>query len=110
MKKISLCGEWKLAVMPHETSVNCSCSQELHDLNVEIIPATVPGNLELDLNKAGKVDDLFFGTNPDKIRRYTEKLHCYYFKSFTFEEFENDPVLCFEGLDCYADVYLNGKK
>lgn len=110
MKKFSLCGEWKLAVMPHETSVECSCSQELHDLNVEIIPATVPGNLELDLNKAGKVGDLFFGTNPDKIRRYTEKLHCYYFKSFTFEEFENDPVLCFEGLDCYADVYLNGIK
>lgn len=109
-QKLSLCGQWKLAVMPHKESIDCCSSKEIYDRNIEILPATVPGNLELDLRAANKVDDLFFGTNPDKIRRYTERLHCYYFRDFEIDEIKANAVLCFEGLDCYADVFINGQK
>lgn len=109
-KKISLCGKWKLSVLPDSNSINCSSSKELINNNIEIIPAAVPGNLELDLEAANKVDDLFFGTNPDKIRRYTEKLHCYYFRDFYIDSIPKKVILCFEGLDCYADVFINGQK
>ncbi len=118
-KKKSLCGEWKLTVIPHaeyakhgkhgkEKAYHTIAEVEA-DGN-EVISATVPGNLELDLFKAGKVEDLFFGTNPDKIRRYTERLHCYYFTNFQVEEISSiQETLVFEGLDCYADVFLNGQ-
>lgn len=107
---LSLCGSWKLAVLPHKDRIECSCAKEIYDKAIEVIPATVPGNLELDLYHAHKVDDLFFGTNPDKIRRYTEKLHCWYFRNFNVSKIEGEPILCFEGLDCYADVFVNGIK
>lgn len=107
MERVSLCGEWKLAVLPHKQSIECTGSKEIFDLNVKVISAKVPGNLETDLEAAGEVDDLFFGTNPDKIRRYTETLHCYYFKKFNINELIGTHTLCFDGLDCYADVFVN---
>lgn len=106
----SLCGDWNLCVLPHKESIDISNIGEVYSNNLEVIPAKVPGNLELDLYSAGKVEDLFFGTNPDRIRRYTEKLHCYYFRKFTIDSIPGDPVLCFDGLDCYADVFVNGIK
>lgn len=109
-QKFSLCGDWNLAVLPHKQSIDCCCSKNIYDNNIEVIPATVPGNLELDLRSANKVDDLFFGTNPDKIRRYTENLHCYYFREFEIEQISSKATLQFEGLDCYADVFINCEK
>ncbi len=104
-KKISLCGDWFLATAQHGSHSQYACAAQIEE---EIIPAKVPGNLELDLFAAGKVEDLFWGTNPDKIRRITERMHCYYFKRFVVEDISGAPILRFDGLDCYADVYLNG--
>ena len=87
-KKISLSGDWKLAVAQHGSHKDYTESSQITE---EIIPAKVPGNLELDLFAAGKVEDLFFGTNPDRIRRLTERMHCYYFKHFTVEETGENP-------------------
>ena len=68
----SLCGDWFLAVLPHKDSLDLSSINELYENKLEIIPAKVPGNMELDLYNAGKVDDLFFGTNPDRIRNTSD--------------------------------------
>ena len=106
----SLCGDWNLSVLPHKESIDICSSKQVEEHNLEVINARVPGNMELDLYNAGKVDDLFFGTNPDRIRRYTEKLHCYYFRKFVIDSIPGEPVLCFDGLDCYADVFINGVK
>lgn len=106
--KIDLCGDWQFAVLSHGEHKDYISAKELLCDGVEIMPATVPGTVELDLEKAGKIKDLFFGRNPDKIRRYTERLHCYYFKTFTADRISNAPRLVFEGLDCYADIYVNG--
>ena len=108
--KLSLDGNWSLSVLPHKESIEISSIKEIYSNNLEVIPAKVPGNMELDLYNAGKVDDLFFGKNPDRIRRYTEKLHCDYFRKFNVEKICGEPLLCFDGLDCYADVFVNGVK
>lgn len=105
MRKISLCGEWSLAVANHGEHSDYTASCQIKE---EVISAKVPGNVELDLFAAGKVGDLFFGENPDSIRRLTERLHCYYFKTFTVDAIESEPILRFEGLDCYAEVFING--
>ncbi|MBQ5810788.1 MAG: hypothetical protein IIW23_04325, partial [Clostridia bacterium] len=106
-RRISLSGDWKLAYAQHGSHSDYTSSAQITE---EIIPAKVPGTIELDLFAAGKVEDLFFGTNPDKIRRLTERLHCYYFKNFNVDMIESAPILRFEGLDCYADVFINGQK
>ena len=105
---IDLCGSWKLAVLMHGKHKDYTTASKLIDDGIEVMPVTVPGAVESDLHANGKVDDLFFGTNPDKIRRYTERLHCYYFTSFNTNRTSGNPTLLFEGLDCYADIYLNG--
>ena len=103
--RLSLCGQWSLATAQHGKHTEYTCAAQVTE---EVIPANVPGNLELDLFMAGRVDDLFFGTNPDHIRRVTERMHCYYFRNFTVGDITGVPMLRFEGLDCYADVYING--
>jgi beta-mannosidase len=76
---------------------------------LEIIPANVPGNFELDLQRAGLLPDPFFGMNMRKVNDLEDR-HVYYFRRFSAApEEETRPVLVFEGLDTYADVFLNGE-
>ena len=107
--KIDLCKNWQLSVLPHNEHMNYTCKDELVADGVEVLAATVPGTVELDLKAAGKITkDLFFGTNSWEINEYTQSLHCYYFSIFNVNRISGAPRLVFEGLDCYADVYVNG--
>jgi len=75
------------------------------------IPATVPGNVEIDLASAGKIEPL------EKGDRVLEALklenHQWWYKR-TFKAGHGEPgekaELVFEGLDCIATVWLNGKE
>ena len=108
--KIDLCKNWQLATITHGEHKDYTSLSELQKDGVEIISATVPGTVELDLKNAGKITkDLFFGTNPWEINSYTQMLHCYYFTTFNTDRVSGAPRLVFEGLDCYADIYVNGK-
>ncbi|MBR2460016.1 MAG: glycoside hydrolase family 2 [Clostridia bacterium] len=73
----------------------------------DCVPATVPGNLELDLFRAGKIPDPFFGLN--QWNRECEYLHMYYVTSFRYDGGYQSPELHFEGIDTIADIYLNGQ-
>jgi beta-mannosidase len=75
-------------------------------MSFEPIEATVPGNLEIDFMRAGKIDDPFYADN--HIGRDCEYLHAFYYKDFDYDGSLADPSLVFEGLDTYADIYLNG--
>ena len=73
-------------------------------------PCEVPGNFELDLQANGLIGDPFFGMNPETLRKEYEKCHVFYSLTFQASLPEGaEPWLVFEGLDCYADVYLNGR-
>ncbi len=70
------------------------------------VSATVPGNFEIDLMKAGVIDDIFFGKNPLEAQK-RENYHLWYTKTFTMTE-SADYDIVFDGVDTFADVYLNG--
>lgn len=73
----------------------------------DIISAKVPGNTELDMMAAGLIDfDPFFGSNPFKLQDY-ENIHTIYFT--TFDAPSAPSKLCFDGIDTFADIYINGK-
>ena len=76
----------------------------------EWLPATVPGTVHQDLMDNGKLENPFFGLNEDKVQ-WVENEDWVYRTSFqvTEEQLSRDAaVLDFEGLDTYADIYLNG--
>lgn len=82
---------------------------ELEASGLDIRPCQVPGNLELDLHAAGEIPEPFHGTNIAALRRY-ESAHAWYFRRFDcVGPAGTTPVLVFEGLDCFASVYLNGR-
>ncbi len=71
--------------------------------------ATVPGCLHTDLMAAGAVPELF-RRDTAQAWRQLETAEAVYAREFIATGTEKDPVLIFEGLDVYAQVYLNGQK
>lgn len=108
--KIDLCGDWKFAWTENTLPVVKTLAEAQRE-GLEFFKCQVPGNFELDLFEIGRVPDPFFGMNPVKVREQTEKCHVYYTRTFEISEKQlGSPYLIFEGLDCFADIYLNGKK
>ena len=74
------------------------------------IPATVPGNVELDLLAAGLAENPEVGSNVYKLRPWEGYQWRY---SRTFATPDHAPEDCLEldfgGIDCYADIWLNGR-
>ena len=87
--KIDLCGAWTIQ----------------DDAGISY-PGTVPGCVHTDLFTKG---GMFFEKNSEKCR-FIEKHDWKYERTFMVEELYENPVLVFEGLDTYCDVYLNQKK
>ncbi len=70
--------------------------------------AVVPGCLHTDLIRAGIIGaDLFSRDNAEKVQ-WLENCDVTYSCAFSLEAVEKDTFLTFDGLDCYADVVLNG--
>lgn len=76
----------------------------------EWLPAVVPGTVHQDLLRHGLLPDPFYGTNEKKIQ-WVENEDWAYRMNFTLGEEQmgrQAARLVFQGLDTYADVYLNG--
>lgn len=104
---IDLTGAWSFAVDfdpgDPRTIADVGASRR------KILPCQVPGNLELDLHAAGEIPEPFHGMNIAALRKY-ESVHAWYFRRFdSVIPADTTPVLVFDGLDCFADVYLNGQ-
>ena len=116
MKKlIDLNGKWSLYMAPHNQVKNTNVHyNEILDIehlpkniNFVNIDAEVPGNFELDMQRAGLLPDLFMGTNTLLCQKY-ENQHLWYIKEFDLDSIpEGDVFLRFEGIDTFADIYLN---
>ena len=71
---MNLNGNWKLYYFIDST-IEINDVSELESKFVPNIPCVVPGNVELDLQKAGKLpDDLYKGMNITLTEEY-EKYH-----------------------------------
>ncbi|MFB3893527.1 MAG: glycoside hydrolase family 2 protein [Phycisphaerae bacterium] len=76
---------------------------------MQVRPCTVPGNFELDLQASGLIPEPFFGLNALELRKY-EDCHVWYGRRFDAARRPGQTAeLVFEGVDCLADIYLNGR-
>jgi beta-mannosidase len=74
--------------------------------------ATVPGTVHTDLLQNKLIPDPFFGDNEKKLQ-WVDKVNWEYRTVFDVAANileKNRITLVFEGLDTYADVFLNGKR
>ena len=87
MKTVSLEGkDWKLIYVKNSVLINSNIKydvNQLRSIGCEI-SASVPGNLEIDLENAGKIEDPFYADN--HRQRDCEYLHCFYTKEFNYDE------------------------
>ena len=73
-------------------------------------PAAVPGTVHLDLMRNGIIDDPFMGMNEQTVQ-WIGEADWEYLTTFTVTSsmMKKDRIeLVFEGLDTYAEVWLNG--
>ena len=106
--------DWTLTIIPHKEY----CASGYPDrgeyglvsgLGVTI-PAVVPGNFELDMVRAGLLEDPYWGSNITKLRELEDR-HLFYRTVFDLPTVAGNqlPVLTFEGIDTVFDAYINGE-
>ena len=107
---VSLNGQWTLHFWPQpETPV--TSPEAMRSISFRTISARVPGNVELDLLAAGLIKDPMIGANIWDIRPYEGYQWCYV-RRFPTPEYRQEQkiFLSFGGIDCLADIWLNGTK
>lgn len=85
--------------------------QELLKSDFKKITATVPGNVEIDLEREGIIEDPMIGDNVYDLRKY-ETYQWWYKRNFKKPQIKTGEriELAFDGIDCIADIWLNGQK
>ena len=109
--RVPLDGEWLLYFAPVIEDVDRP--EELESSRLSQISAEVPGNVELDLSKAGVLPhDLYHGANILKVRQF-EDFAWWYVRDFilSHDEVSSSPkwLVRFEGVDTIAEYWLNGQ-
>ena len=100
MKTFSLNGTWKL----------WGKRQDLADDTPITLSATVPGCVQLDLSEQGYLpSDLYMGENILQTEQY-EDYEWWYERTFNAPAERKNVYLVFEGVDCLATYYLNGRQ
>ncbi len=109
-EKISLNGKWDLEFWEQEGDP-VTDPAAIAGLKTTRLSATVPGNVELDLLAAGMIENPEIGNNIYKLRPY-EFCQWMYSRHFTAPSLADGQrlILDFEGIDCIADIWLNGEK
>lgn len=108
-------NQWRLTLAPNKDVVangfDPHTISELQKSGYTDIPASVPGNFELDLISAGlaPASDPYFGQNPYEFQQF-ENRHLWYYTAFEADtKGDNNTFIRFEGIDTIADIYLNGE-
>ena len=106
----SLNGKWDLYFGDDDGRIFMN-SKEARQAGYQFVQAEVPGNVELDLTRAGIEPDPFLSDHVLAFEKYE-------FCNWLFErQFEADPAqkgrqvfLNFGGINTFATIYLNGKE
>lgn len=104
----SLDGTWSLSYGPDSADAPADPAR-LSRAGWPMVKATVPGNVELDLVAAGLLPDPLIAANIEKLRPL-EFNQWWYRRSFSSPACPpgHGIDLVFEGLDCFASVWVNG--
>ena len=102
--KLSLDGIWRGAY-----GEDCGSPVRFADVaHLPEIEAAVPGTMESDMEKAGVLPEIFRGENV-LLTQDVENCHYCLSRIFDYEPGDTDDVLVFEGLDCFADIFIDGE-
>ncbi len=102
-------GPWSFAYAMQLPDEPITALTDLPRASLPVYPCTVPGNFELDLHAQGIIPEPYFGMNMLAVQPY-EHTHVWYGRRFSADDRPGITAeLNFEGLDCYADIYLNGE-
>lgn len=106
---LSLNGKWTLSYW-QQPEKPITSPNEMRGVAFKQIPAHVPGNVELDLLAAGLIKDPSIGNNVNELRKWEAYQWCYT-KTFNVQKLKEGQhyQLYFGGIDCLADIWLNGK-
>ena len=98
----SLNGDWDLWYFP-QGDFEVTHPSALAASGAPRVAARVPGNVELDLERAGILHDLFVGENILATQKY-ESFEWWYVRSFKAPAGIADRrvLLAFHGLDCFV--------
>lgn len=109
MEKIELNGAWDLFHF-QEGAYAIHKPGDLLALGLERIPAQVPGNVELDLCRAGIIPEPFYGKNIRLLRAY-EDHEWWYQRRFFMPDRGKDTRwdLVFGGLDTLGTIWINDR-
>jgi beta-mannosidase len=111
LHKQDLNGPWRVRWHDGQRggSLRLADQRVIHD-DDNYIDAQVPGEIHLDLWRAGLIADPYIGTNSLTARWVEETLWCYR-RTFdvTPEQCAVSSWLCFDGLDLVATISLNGE-
>ena len=107
MKKFCLLldGPWKLS--GRKESVDAVPAPQFKQAEF-VACATVPGNLELELQRAGRVGAPFFAMNAKQLRPY-EFYEWLYEREFEYDGETRDLLLHLDGLDCFGSIWINDR-
>ena len=107
---LNLNGTWQLTYGPIKDLAVLKQNPSQPPADFTTIPATVPGNVELDLMAAGRLPDLYHGANVYEALKL-EANQWWYRRTFTAPRLVagEKAELVFDGLDCVGTVWLNGK-
>ena len=110
VRAVSLDGAWTLRY-GRQTSDAPADPAGLASSSFQTVPATVPGNVELDLMAAGRLPELYVGNNIYLVHEL-ETYRWFYQRTFaTPVHSAGERVeLVFGGIDCIATVFVNGQK
>ena len=110
MNTLSLDGEWKV----RDASLSCEGVAGLKRTTKNRsgwMKAKVPGEIHLDLVRAGRMEEPLVSLNAKKSR-WPEKRSWWFVKTFkassAFLRHERQQLV-FDGLDLYAQIFLNGQ-
>ncbi|CBA16702.1 glycoside hydrolase family 2 protein [Xanthomonas albilineans] len=103
---LSLQQGWQVRLAPGDASAST------HPKAAQWLPAQVPGTVQTDLIAAGVVPDPFYRDNEAKIQwvGLSDWEYKTRFKADAALLARAHVELVFDGLDTFAEVYLNGKK
>ena len=100
---MNLGGQWELGY--RDTPI--AMPADLHDQTW--VSTTLPGSVQMALYHAGKLPNPYYGMN-SKLYKWVDEKVWYYRKEFKVrtEAAEENVELCFDGVDYYSRVWLNG--
>ena len=105
---INLDGIYKLKRLDYGTDIGFVFREDFYPAGY--LDIKVPGDVRTALREYGLIDGYYLGKNLDKERWIEESDWLYvrdFFCDLSLKDREN--VLCFDGIDTLAEVWMNGK-